>query len=506
MTLRRYVPFLLVLGLALGFVAAMLSMSASADETELSYARIVRLSVVKGDVQIARGNSGKWEPAALNMPVQQGFAVGTNQGLTEIELEHGSVIWVAPNSLLQFTELALSGGGQITKVAIVDGTATFDANIGSRDVFSVSNQDFQITPNGRSEFRLDLTHDGVGVTVLKGKIAFESPQGTQNLDKGQTFFLGVHKPQQSGIKPTPKTDEWDKFVTERSNYIDSRTAQSAQYTNAPFSYGMADLSAFGGWTFVPGMGYAWQPNGVGAGWMPFADGSMMFFNGFGWTWVSAEPWGWVPYHFGQWAYAAPYGWMWMPGNYGQWAPAPVNWVSVGNKVGWTPVANLKDVPESKAPMVVVANHGLNAPDSYKAESSLKASHSLLALPTEPGGDGKLGTAGKMRLVVPTAATLEAFGGNLEAEAKAVDSRPAMGRPPLEVSDLARALAAQNGMPPARLISSRPPARMMAGNGVSATEPGGSLYGNENSSAEMSSRGSPAAPTAVRGSEGGGRPH
>src|ERR1700745_164681 len=99
---RRWVSFLFILGLALGLISTRLAMSASADQSGLSYARIVRLSVVRGDVQIARGGSNNWEPAALNMPLQQGFAVGTNQGLAEIELEHGSVAWVAPNSVLQF--------------------------------------------------------------------------------------------------------------------------------------------------------------------------------------------------------------------------------------------------------------------------------------------------------------------------------------------------------------------------------------------------------------------
>jgi FecR protein len=464
MTPRRFASLLVVFAMALGLISVTLANAAPADETGLSYARIVRLSVVRGDVQIARGDSGKWEPAAMNMPLQQGFAVGTNEGLAEIELEHGSMIWVAPNSVVQFTELALSGGGQITKVAMTEGTATFDAAIGSEDVFSVSNQDFDITPAGKSEFRVDLTHDGVGVSVLKGKIAFHSSHGTENLGKGEMYFLGVRKPQQSGLHAVPKADEWDGFVKKREDYIDAAAAQNAQYTTAPFSYGMADLSAYGGWLFVPGMGYAWQPNGIGAGWMPFADGAMMFYDGFGWTWVSAEPWGWVPYHFGQWAYTSPYGWMWVPGNYSAYSAAPVNWVSVGNKVGWTPLSNVKSAPESKMPMLVVANHGLNNPYSYKVVSSLKQGQAVADLAAAPGANGKLGTTSELRLVAPTAAKLAALHGNLQAEAKAIDSRPAIGRPPVQASDLARAFGAQNGMPESRLITSHPPSRMMGGFG------------------------------------------
>lgn len=497
---RRFVSLLVVFAMALGLICVTLVNAAPADETGLSYARIVRLSVVKGDVQIARGETGKWEPAAMNMPLQQGFAVGTNEGMAEIELEHGSMIWVAPNSVVQFTELALSGGGQITKVAMTEGTATFDAALGSGDVFSVSNQNFDITTDGKSEFRVDMTHEGVGVSVLKGKISFHSSQGTENLGKGATYFLGVRKPQQTGMQTTPKADQWDKFVKQRTDYIDAAAAQNSQYTNAPFSYGMADLSAYGGWLYVPGTGYAWQPNGVGAGWMPFSNGAMMFNDGFGWTWVSAEPWGWVPYHFGQWAFTSPYGWMWVPGNYAAYSAAPVNWVSVGNKVGWTPLSNVKTVPGSKTPMLVVANHGLNDPVGYKVVSSIKQGQSIETLASEPGANGKLGTGSTARLVAPTVANLSGLHDNLQAEAKAVDSRPAIGRPPVQASDLARAFAAQNGIPASRLITSHPPARMTGGLGDEGTT--GDASSRSSASALSSTNGVSAPGAGHTGSSGG----
>ena len=69
-----------------------------------SYARIVRLSLVNGDVQVMRAEESKWEPALLNMPIQQGFVVGTNAGHAEIEFENGGAMWLADNSILQFTD------------------------------------------------------------------------------------------------------------------------------------------------------------------------------------------------------------------------------------------------------------------------------------------------------------------------------------------------------------------------------------------------------------------
>lgn len=506
MTHHRFAALSLFLGLVLGIFCALPAFPAGTDDAALSYARIVRLSMVRGDVQVARASTGKWEPAALNMPLQQGFAVGTNEGMAEIEMEHGSVVWVAPNTVLQFTELALSAGGQITKVAMNDGTATFEANIGSHDVFSVSNQNFQIAPDGKSEFRVDLTRNGAEISVLKGKVALRSTEGARNLAKGETYFLGVRKPQETGLKTTPKADDWDKFVSRRDSYLQAEYNRTEQYTNAPFSYGMADLSAYGTWTFMPGIGYAWQPDGISGNWMPFADGSMMYYGGFGWTWVSAEPWGWVPYHFGQWTYASPYGWMWLPGNYNQWSPAPVQWVSSGNKIGWSPLTGAKSTSLAKTPTVVMAKHGLNDFDSYKA---LKNGQTIEMLAGSPDASGKLGTTNDVRMIAPTAHGLsDLSAGFAQGQARAMTNPPAAFRPPaiMRAMEPPRPMNAFNAIGPTRTISSRPPSRLMMGGFGGAPEAGRAFgYSSAQRSYSMPVENSASASSEALGSTAAGKP-
>ena len=36
--------------------------------------------------------------------------------------------------------------------------------------------------------------------------------------------------------------------------------------------------------------------------------------GFGYTWGSGDPWGWMPYRYGSWAFLPAYGWVWQPGT------------------------------------------------------------------------------------------------------------------------------------------------------------------------------------------------
>src|SRR5207253_5554393 len=53
------------------------------------------------------------------------------------------------------------------------------------------------------------------------------------------------------------------------------------------------------------------------------------------TWVSYEPWGWVPYHYGRWALDPGYGWVWLPGT--GYAPAWVYWMYGPSSIGWAPM-------------------------------------------------------------------------------------------------------------------------------------------------------------------------
>src|ERR1700758_2031647 len=100
------------IALTLVCVSIAAATSSRAQTSNYSHARIVRLSLVDGDVQVAR--TGKnWEPATLSMPLEEGFAVATNRGRAEIEFESGTKAWLGEGTELQITGLALSDGARI---------------------------------------------------------------------------------------------------------------------------------------------------------------------------------------------------------------------------------------------------------------------------------------------------------------------------------------------------------------------------------------------------------
>lgn len=339
---RSFLSAFALPSLAILTIFALLNLPQAARASDLSYARIVRLSVVTGDVQVSRPSHTAWEAASVNMPVMQGMTIGTNDGFAEVQFEDGTTAWIAPNTLVQFTELALADGGRITKLTLGQGTMSVLTELQRGDSFSLASGDETITTPKNALFRIDAFHDGASVSVLGGQAEVSSPAGTQQVPKGKTFAFRSKSKEQAqqdvALRANPKPDSWDKFVVSRAQQTQTEAAQSASYVNAPFSYGMADLSQYGSWNYFAGYGYGWQPMGMGSCWMPFMNGGWDFMPGFGWSWVSSEPWGWMPYHFGSWDYLPSAGWTWFPSGFDAWDPAPVNWYSAGNQVGWWPAS------------------------------------------------------------------------------------------------------------------------------------------------------------------------
>ena len=132
MTSRKLLPSLLLILL----VALVLDApSASADS---SHARIIRLSVVSGDVRLATETHGDpltdskahWEVAQLNLPIRQGYVLATGNGRAEVEFENGTLAFLRENTVLKFYDLSLKDGALITRLVLrlrrnVTGTAEF---------------------------------------------------------------------------------------------------------------------------------------------------------------------------------------------------------------------------------------------------------------------------------------------------------------------------------------------------------------------------------------------
>ncbi|HVU88985.1 MAG TPA: DUF6600 domain-containing protein, partial [Pirellulales bacterium] len=94
------------------------------------------------------------------------------------------------------------------------------------------------------------------------------------------------------------------------------------------------LQPYGKWIDHPRWGWAWHP--LAANFRPYENGHWEDSDEYGSVWVSADPWGDTPYHYGRWGYDPNYGgWLWVPGYV--WGPSWVTWRADDDNIGWFPI-------------------------------------------------------------------------------------------------------------------------------------------------------------------------
>ena len=316
MTLRRLLPFLLFVLLAALLVSGP---SASADS---GHARIIRLSVVTGDVRFATKTHGDpltdssagWDAAQLNLPIREGYVLATDNGRTEVEFENGTLAFLKENTVLEFYDLSLKDGALITRLVLRQGSASFHVNPMDGDYFSVTGGDFTVEAGSRATFRLDNFDDSSTVEAISGHVNVVDKDETTRLEKGQSLSMKASGETSAKIGRVPEPDEFDHWVSGQIDTVSTATAAAMQYTSSPYyAPGFGSLYSYGSWSSCGAYGYGWRPFGVTYGWSPFTDGQWIWDPTFGWTWNSFQPWGWAPYHYGGWMFDSGCGgWFYSP--------------------------------------------------------------------------------------------------------------------------------------------------------------------------------------------------
>jgi hypothetical protein len=316
MTSRKRLLSILVIPVISLFVGAL---PAAADS---SHARIIRLSLVQGDVRFARSTHGdpladssaNWQTAALNLPIRQGYVLATDSGRAEVEFENGAMAFLKENTVLEFYDLSLQDSARTTRLVLRQGSASFYVNPAGGDYFSVTGGDFTVEADHRSSFRVDNYDDGSTVETHLGHVSVLHNKNTTRLEKGQSLSIKAGDDSSLTIGRVPDDDDFDRWVSSRIESVSTATSAALQYTGSSYyAPGFADLYTYGAFSNCGSFGYGWRPFGAGLGWSPFTNGQWISDPYFGNTWVSFQPWGWAPFHYGGWLFDASCGgWFYSP--------------------------------------------------------------------------------------------------------------------------------------------------------------------------------------------------
>lgn len=301
--------------------------SAGVQTVSVSQVRIVRLSQVKGEVELDRQTGQAFDLAFVNLPIVAGVKLRTGQGLAEVEFEDNSSLRLTPQSQVEFPRLGRNAAGStITSVnllhgslyvSLADGRATGDFSV------IAGNRTILVSPS--AHLRVDLDASTARMTVFQGRATVTGPSDSMVVGRRQTIAFdtaSASAPQLIHNADPAAFDSWDKNAVDYHRVGTGAVAAAGLVGlsgagSAPYSYGLNDLSSYGSFSNIGGCGSMWRPYLASASFDPYGSGTWSWYPGQGYSWVSPYPWGWTPFHSGSWNYcAAGGGWGWSPqGNW-----------------------------------------------------------------------------------------------------------------------------------------------------------------------------------------------
>jgi hypothetical protein len=324
------------------------------DEYDVD-ARVVRISLISGDVSFRRHDTEDWETAKLNTPLVEGDMLATGSGSrAEIQIDARNFLRIAADSVIKIVTLRNEG----VALSLSKGTATlrlarFDKD---HEYFEIDAPQTTIAAEAKGLYRLEAdskgvirlaVHDGGQARVYSDTAGFTVSDGHSATFAGDWQFAAA-----------ATKDEWDNWVSEREKYLASHLKydQDMRYYEADL-WGAEDLDSYGTWEYANDYGWIWQPNvtiiNTYTDWAPYRYGEWVWCAPYGWTWVGDEPWGWAPYHFGRWVFYNGR-WAWCPHSYYRpshswWRPALVAFFGFDLNFGnycWYPLGYQQRDPRS----------------------------------------------------------------------------------------------------------------------------------------------------------------
>src|SRR5919107_1143128 len=194
------------------------------DEYE-EHARVLRVSLTKGEVSLLRAGESEWERARLNTPLVEGDVLATGRdSRLEIQADARNFIRVGPDSVLKVVTLRDEG----IALSLSEGTATFRLSRFEQDkeYFEVDAPRTTVAAERTGQYRIDVSRDGaVSVTVREdGRARVYSNNSGFELRSGRTARLYIDNAGEADweLSRASDFDEWDSWNREREQYLADR--------------------------------------------------------------------------------------------------------------------------------------------------------------------------------------------------------------------------------------------------------------------------------------------
>ncbi|MFI5181110.1 MAG: DUF6600 domain-containing protein [Thermoanaerobaculia bacterium] len=314
------------------FLAVALVGPAAAQRESYSY-----VSYSGSDVSLISTASDE-ETARINTPVLGGDRIVTGPGSrAEVVLASGNIVRIDAKTELRFDRMAHTYESDDDRdlLYLLRGTIAVEVrDAASGDLaFRLDTEDTTVVMEGRGHVRVDAGRRGTEIWVLSGEAEVAGRGGSVVLQAGESAAVRGSEPVEAETFDPPR-DKFARFIDDRSNHRPRTEIETYVGSDLQYEATAGDLEDNGNWVYVSDyQRWCWRPT-VTADWRPYGNGTWRW-TPCGLTWVSYEPWGWLPYHFGSWCWDSLAGWVWIPDSY--YSPAWVYWDYSPNWTGWCPM-------------------------------------------------------------------------------------------------------------------------------------------------------------------------
>ena len=242
-----------------------------------SKVRIVRLSEVKGEVQLDRKIDRGFESAMANLPVTEGASLKTGNGVAEVEFEDNSTVRVGQNSLVEFPRLELlPSGAKASSIKVLQGMVYVNLLNTKGNEFTVAFGPEKLNLPPDSHIRLQLTPSEANLAVFHGEALVEAPSGITAVGKNKTMTFNLASQTPPVIAKNVAQEPLDSWDNNSVQYHKS-FANATSFGNSPYSYGINDMNYYGSFINAGGCGSMWRPYFTSASWDPFGNGAWAYY-------------------------------------------------------------------------------------------------------------------------------------------------------------------------------------------------------------------------------------
>ena len=261
------------------------------------------LRTLEGDATVAAAGQGVGEALEVNQPLLTGdqVRVGPDSRL-ELALSDRNRLRLGAETGLVLERLAFSGDREerITVLRLEGGELLLEVSeeaLGDElPRIITANATVYIQQPGEYRVESGVEDDGQAwtrVVTRRGYAEIVTDRGSSVVREAEAILaLGDRSPRLE-LAAADAPDELERWGAELSGRV-LAGSRSAAYVEPHLAYDAAPLDEAGDWVEYESVRY-WRPY-VSAGWRPYWQGRWSWTPS-GYTWVSNEPWGWVPYHY-----------------------------------------------------------------------------------------------------------------------------------------------------------------------------------------------------------------